>query len=151
TYAFLFLIAVFIAAWKGGFGPGILSSLGTLILVPYLFTPGFNVKKIEIGRSALLLACFVLVSGMAHNRRPAEAALRQANEQLEERVQQRTQELSAAVTSLQTEMHDRQAAEQAVRESERRFRALIENSSDGLLLLDEKGRIKFSGPPILGF
>ena len=85
AYAFLFLFAVFIAAWKGGFGPGILASLGTVILLPYLFTPGFTLAKIDIGRSVLLLGYSVLVSGIAHSRRRAEAALRQANERLEER------------------------------------------------------------------
>ncbi|HJT87976.1 MAG TPA: PAS domain S-box protein [Bryobacteraceae bacterium] len=42
-------------------------------------------------------------------------------------------------------------ASDALRQSERRFRALIENSSEGLLLLDESGKILLSGPPILGY
>jgi K+-sensing histidine kinase KdpD len=46
AYIFLYLIAVLVAAWKGGFGPGILASLGTLILVPYLFSPSFSLQKI---------------------------------------------------------------------------------------------------------
>jgi PAS domain-containing protein len=150
AYAFLYLIAVFISAWKGGFGPGILASLGTLILVPYLFTPGFALAKIEIGRSALLLACSVVVSGLAHNRRRAEAALRQANEQLEERVSQRTKELSqrtnelsVTVTSLQAEAQDRLAAEQALRqtqvrlqESNERLTNVLESISDSFIAVD---------------
>jgi len=50
---------------KGGYGPGILASLATLIFLPYLFTPGFTLAKIEIGRSLLLLGSSLLVSGLA--------------------------------------------------------------------------------------
>jgi PAS domain S-box-containing protein len=51
-------------------------------------------------------------------------------------------------------LHDvtaQRRAEQLLRESEQRFRALIENSVDGFVLLDREGRITYSGPPVLGF
>lgn len=39
-----------------------------------------------------------------------------------------------------------QQAEEACRQSERRFRALIENSSDGLVLIDGQGSVLYSSP-----
>ncbi|HEX4613441.1 MAG TPA: PAS domain S-box protein, partial [Urbifossiella sp.] len=39
-------------------------------------------------------------------------------------------------------------AEEAVRRSERRFRALVEKSRDGLLLLDESGAIRYASPVV---
>ena len=150
AYAFLFLFAVFIAAWKGGFGPGILASLGTVILLPYLFTPGFTLAKIDIGRSVLLLGYSVLVSGIAHSRRRAEAALRHANERLEERVAKRTQELSAAVASLQAQVQQRLAAEQALRQSEARLQEsnehltnVLESITDSFIAADRNWRCTY--------
>jgi PAS domain S-box-containing protein len=46
---------------------------------------------------------------------------------------------------------EQRLAEQKLRQSELRFRALIENSADGFVLLDREGRVMYSGPPVLGF
>ena len=41
-------------------------------------------------------------------------------------------------------------ADQALRDSESRFRALVESSSDGFVVLDRDARILQTGPPVLG-
>ncbi|HEY2018139.1 MAG TPA: PAS domain S-box protein, partial [Bryobacteraceae bacterium] len=44
----------------------------------------------------------------------------------------------------------RKEMEQAIERSERRFRALIENTTDGIMVVGREGKILFSGRPILG-
>ena len=57
----------------------------------------------------------------------AELELREAKEQLEVRVAERTREL--------------EQSHEALSSSERRFRALIENSTDGIVLIDATGHV----------
>jgi PAS domain S-box-containing protein/putative nucleotidyltransferase with HDIG domain len=57
-------------------------------------------------------------------------------------------------TAMVVDTSARQRAEQALRESEKRFRALIESSSDGIALTDADGKILYDSPaitPILGY
>ncbi len=64
--------------------------------------------------------------------------LQAAHLELEERVQQRTAELTAANTELATEIAERRAVEQAMKESEHRFRSLIAQSPAGVYLASSK-------------
>src|ERR1035441_8474663 len=55
------------------------------------------------------------------------------------------------VAGVVQEITELKRVERALRESEKRFRALIENSADGFVLLDAHGKLLYSGPPILGY
>jgi PAS domain S-box-containing protein len=55
------------------------------------------------------------------------------------------------VAGVVQEITELKRVERALRESEQRFRALIENSADGFVLLDRRGKQIYSGPPILGY
>jgi PAS domain S-box-containing protein len=66
------------------------------------------------------------------DRKQAEQALQQANEQLELRVQQRTAELSQINQQLRLEIAERQQTELALRESEQRFRATFNQAAVGI-------------------
>jgi two-component system, cell cycle sensor histidine kinase and response regulator CckA len=48
--------------------------------------------------------------------------------------------------ALHAQERQRRQAEEALRASEERFRALVENSSDGLLLIDREGRVTYTAP-----
>ncbi|MDD4888966.1 MAG: PAS domain S-box protein [Phycisphaerae bacterium] len=70
-----------------------------------------------------------------------EGQLREAGAQLELRVQQRTAELTQTVADLRREIDSRQRAEQSVLESERKYRALVETTHTGYLILDAAGKV----------
>ncbi len=53
-----------------------------------------------------------------------------------------------AVASLKTEIAERQRAEEALRESERYYKSLIENALDIVALLDANGYVKYISPSV---
>jgi PAS domain S-box-containing protein len=55
------------------------------------------------------------------------------------------------IAAVVQEITELKRVERALRESEQRFRALIENSADGFVLLDPRGAVLYSGPRILGY
>lgn len=69
------------------------------------------------------------------------AKLEAAHEELESKVQQRTAELRLANSELQQQIIDRQKAEEQLRLSEERHRAVFENASDVIFTLDSQGEL----------
>ncbi len=86
-------------------------------------------------------------------RKKAQEDLQKHREHLEEVVAERTAELSFANARLQEEIAARTTAENTLKESEKYFRSLIENSLDIISVLDNSGSIIFESPSveILGY
>ena len=74
-------------------------------------------------------------------RKQAEEALQKAQAELEQRVKERTAELARVNVSLNAEIDERRQAEQNLRESEERYRALYCNNPSMVFTLDSKGNI----------
>jgi diguanylate cyclase (GGDEF)-like protein/PAS domain S-box-containing protein len=72
------------------------------------------------------------VHGLLTALEKSQAALRNARDELEVRVQERT--------------HDLEAANEALRTSEERYRALIDNMPDAVFALDTEGKFTFASP-----
>lgn len=81
-------------------------------------------------------------------RRQAEDVLRRAHEELEMRVAQRTAELTRANERLQKEIAERTLAEEALSESEQRFRSLVETTSDWIWEMDQDGNYTYASPAV---
>ena len=70
-------------------------------------------------------------------RKQAEAALRRAHDELEERVKERTAELAADIAK-------REQLEESLRQSEEKYRTLVEMSPDAVFMTDLEGHVTFA-------
>lgn len=103
-----YVLAVLASAWFGGFGPGIVACLFGLLAAPFVFTPNFDLRKIDLIRAVLILLVSSLISYVGDKQRRTTSALRKANEELqaarlllEERVRERTGDLQKSNDELQ--------------------------------------------------
>ena len=79
-------------------------------------------------------------------RKLAEQAIIEAHEELENIVEERTAELVGANKELQKEIRIRKLADKKLKESEVKYRSLVENIPDLILSIDDKGRITTTNP-----
>ncbi len=78
----------------------------------------------------------------------AEAALARERGELEARIKERTAELELANASLKAEIERRAASENALRESEERYRALVENINDIAWETDRDALFTYVSPKV---
>jgi two-component system sensor histidine kinase/response regulator len=121
-----FFPAIMVAAYFGGLGPGLLSTLLSALSVSYFFLNPADSLRIADPREQVGMTLFVLVG----------IAISGVNEALT-RVNRRL---------LANER--RLAEEQALREGEERFRYMVQNSSDIISLFDGEGTIIYQAPSI---
>ncbi|MDH3867112.1 MAG: PAS domain S-box protein, partial [Desulfobulbaceae bacterium] len=95
--------------------------------------------------SILLMAVLIMLYRLNKNmiaRDKAEKELSSHRDQLEELINERTTELRKANIQLQADIKKRQMAEKALRESEKKYRGLIETASEAIIVIDyESGKI----------
>lgn len=77
-------------------------------------------------------------------RKKIELELFELTAELEERVTQRTGQLSQVNADLLQEIRDRQRIENALRESEAKWRSLVENAPSFVVTIDREGKLLFS-------
>jgi len=83
---------------------------------------------------------------ISHSR--MDQAVHEARDLLEHRVRERTRDLIEANKDLQMEIMERRIAETNLRESEKRFRTLIETIPHGIQEIDPQGTITFANPAL---
>ncbi len=122
---------VMLAALIGGWGPGLLATLATALVVSYWLLPPAGLFKIESPADAAGLAFFcvmgILVSIVAE-------LYRRTRDHLDELVVVRTKALRRANEQLRQEVAERKQAEKSLRESEERFRTAFEKGSVAMAL-----------------
>jgi len=114
-YAFFYLVAIVIAAWRGGYLAGTVTSLLTIVVIPYLMhrsNPQF--KGVDVTAAGLVLATSLLVSKVASSQQRVRDILLHANDELDERVRTRTQDLARAVEDLESEVAQRKLSQRGL-------------------------------------
>ena len=104
----------------------------------------FNREKTKFTKSDLdTLSLLGNLAAVEITRRRVEAKLLKAQEELELRVQERTAELLYTNEELLIEISQRKRVEEALRQSEERYRRLVEESFDGIFI-HRNGKIEFA-------
>ncbi|EEF58041.1 PAS domain S-box protein [Pedosphaera parvula] len=126
-----FTPAALVAAWYGGVSAGLFALFLGLLLGDYFFLPpvhGFGVLNSMDVTAIITYACTALIGvGVIEN-------LHRARHQIDL--------ISKAAERLQKEMTERARAEDSLRQSEARFRLLMDEAKDyALFMLDQEGKI----------
>ena len=135
----LFFLAVMIAAWIGGLGPGLFATVFAAFLSIYLFTQplgSLDVTLPDVLRLAVFFIVAMLTSWLTHRREVAELAVRQAHADLERRVAVRTAELSRVNQILEQEVGFRRETERELLGHQRQ----LEELASELAISEERQR-----------
>lgn len=81
-------------------------------------------------------------------RKLVEKKLQEANLRLKQKVEERTSELQKTYDALMKEMEEREKAETALHENEAKYRTLIENANEGIIVAQD-GVLKFVNPKLI--
>jgi PAS domain S-box-containing protein len=130
-YAFFYLLAAFASAWFGGYVPGALACLITMVGLPLASEHFSKMPPVDISRVTVFIGVSLLISRVAQTQRRAREILRTANDELDRRVQARTQELALVVEQLRSEIVGHRRTEAALRESEDRVAFALEAAGMG--------------------
>jgi signal transduction histidine kinase len=110
----LFFCAIILSGWYGGFGPGILASLLSVLAIKLFVTPPPFTQTFPLGdtpRFAIFFIAGVFISWVCERQRRDEAALIRARDELEGKVQARTSALTTANEDLTVQIAERTRAE----------------------------------------
>jgi signal transduction histidine kinase len=121
----LFFCAIIISGWFGGFGPGLLASVLSILAIKYYFTPPLHNLAFsfqEIPRFAIFFLAWTFISWLCDRQRRDEVALMQARDELEGRVRARTVALTTANEKLTAEIAERTRAEAELQRLNRAWR-----------------------------
>jgi PAS domain S-box-containing protein len=97
------------------------------------------------------IRCFEGISasiGVALERMASRAALAKANKELERRAEERTAELVRINDHLRMQIAERERIEEALQQSELRYRTLVETAREIIWTVDLKGRYTYVSPSV---
>ena len=116
-----FACAVLLAAWRGGFGAGLYTTLVGVLIIDYFFMPPlgdlFGHTFGQDLRLLIFIAQGILISLLCASRIRSEQLLRHAGTELESRVSKRTNQLARAISDLQQEVQERRILQEDLQQA----------------------------------
>ncbi len=115
---------------------------------PFALDPEINPMLLLQTYLAVLAGMQLILAGVLSERKATEAALARQQHHLERIVAERTAELSLSNEQLGREIEERAKTEKSLRESEERFKGLIERSFDVVIALNLEGELTYVSPAV---
>ena len=117
---FLFVIAVPVAVWLGGRGPGVLAVVLSVLVLHYVFIAPADTGAVlpSYAYFVVFSVLSVVVTVLTESRHRAEQSLVRARNELEAKVRDRTAELRRSNQQLRDEVTERKRVEEDVRRNE---------------------------------
>lgn len=120
----LFFAAIMVAAYYGGLGPGLLTSILSVLAYDYFFVPPYNMLELSFSngmRAGIFIIVAVIISWLNDTRKQLMRRISGFNEELQQKVETATRELSAANESLRREIERHVETERTLKEQQERF------------------------------
>jgi PAS domain S-box-containing protein len=114
-----------------------------ILLGALLSPPGATLKTWGTNRAMSIVAVWVTAAFLEQRKR-VEEGLCLAQVELERRVLERTADVQNAISILEKDITERKRAEQALRESEERFKMIMEHANDAIFYIDLNGKIHWA-------
>jgi PAS domain S-box-containing protein len=132
------------SVWQRALAPALVLMAG-MDAASAVWMIGRGAMPVGLVGAWLVVVPLVLALQIAAVNDRSQDALRRARDELGRRAEERTAELAKSVAELEAQIAERRAAEQALRESEERYRILSELSSDFsfALRMDRDHRVRF--------
>ncbi|NUQ21867.1 MAG: PAS domain-containing protein [Gemmatimonadaceae bacterium] len=146
---FFHLTAIILASWYGGRRAGLVCALASALLVQYFILGPVRSFRVVHTMDAVRLAAFValgtligvLSGGLRDAMRRTVAQAEELQDQAVE-LEQQVEESQAIAAQLEEASEEQRLGELALRESERRYRALAEATSDMVWSTDANGIVE---------
>lgn len=150
---FLFVIAVPVAVWLGGRGPGLLAIVLSVLVLHFIFIAPAHTGAIlpSYAYFVVFSVLSVLVTALSESRHRAEASVVRARDELEVKVRERTADLERSNARLLGEVVDRRRAEEAVQASERELRLLVDTFPGMVSVANAAGAHEYSNRRVSEF